>query len=46
MLGDLRDTVANLKSFSQQVRERPYSLVRIRDEPERRPGDGARRSSK
>jgi len=37
-LRDLRDTVANLKAFSQIVKERPYSLVRVKPEPERRPG--------
>jgi phospholipid/cholesterol/gamma-HCH transport system substrate-binding protein len=40
-LRDLRETAANLRSFSQTVKERPYSLVRIRHAPERRPGDGA-----
>ena len=39
-LADLREIVANLKAFSQQVKERPYSLVRIRPEPDRRPGEG------
>lgn len=39
-LRDLRDTVANLKEFSRIVKERPFSLVRIRAEPERRPGEG------
>jgi len=39
-LRDLRDTVANLKAFSQQIKERPYSLVRIKAPPERQPGDG------
>jgi phospholipid/cholesterol/gamma-HCH transport system substrate-binding protein len=38
---DLRETAGNLKQLSQQLKERPYSLVRIRSEPERRPGDGA-----
>ncbi len=37
---DLRDTVANLKAFSQQVKERPFSLVRIKGPPDRRPGHG------
>ena len=41
-LRDLRDTVANLKAFSQQVKERPFSLVRIKTEPERQPGDGVK----
>ena len=39
-LRDLRDTVANLKAFSQQVKERPFSMVRIKPPPERRPGEG------
>lgn len=42
MIDDLRDAVSNLKAFSQQVKERPFSLVRIKPEPDRRPGDGAR----
>jgi phospholipid/cholesterol/gamma-HCH transport system substrate-binding protein len=41
VLRDLRDTMANLKAFSQQVKERPFSLVRIKTPPERSPGDGA-----
>jgi len=41
-LRDLRDTVANLKAFSQQIKERPYSLVRIKNPPEREPGDGVK----
>lgn len=41
-LRDLRDTAANLKQFSQTVKERPYSLVRIRHTQERRPGDAPR----
>ena len=41
-LRDLRDTAANLKQFSQTVKERPYSLVRVRDARERRPGDAPR----
>jgi phospholipid/cholesterol/gamma-HCH transport system substrate-binding protein len=40
-LRDLHDTLSNLKAFSQQVKERPFSLVRIKPEPERQPGDGA-----
>jgi phospholipid/cholesterol/gamma-HCH transport system substrate-binding protein len=39
---DLRDTVANLKAFSQTVKERPFSLVRVKSEPERDPGDGVK----
>jgi phospholipid/cholesterol/gamma-HCH transport system substrate-binding protein len=37
---DLATTVSNLKAFSQLVKERPYSLVRVKSEPERSPGDG------
>lgn len=39
-LRDLRDAVANLKAFSQQIKERPYSLVRIRPPEARQPGAG------
>ncbi|MFQ5718613.1 MAG: MlaD family protein [Acidobacteriota bacterium] len=39
-LRDLRDVVANLREFSQQVKERPFSLVRIKMPPDRRPGQG------
>ena len=42
-LRDLRDTIANLKAFSQQVKERPFSLVRVKPEPDRKPGEGVRR---
>jgi phospholipid/cholesterol/gamma-HCH transport system substrate-binding protein len=38
-LRDLRDTMANMKAFSQEIKERPYGLVRIRNPAERRPGD-------
>ena len=44
-LRDLRDTVANLKAFSQHVKEHPYSMVRIKPEPERKPGDGVKEGS-
>ena len=37
---DLSDTLANLKAFSQQVKEHPYRLVRIKHAPDRDPGDG------
>ena len=37
-LSDLTDTMANLKAFSQTLEERPFSLIRIRSEPERVPG--------
>lgn len=39
---DLRDTMANLKAFSQTLEERPYSLVRIKMPRDREPGDGVR----
>lgn len=39
-LSDLRDAAANLKAFSVQVKERPYSLVRKSHEPDRKPGEG------
>jgi phospholipid/cholesterol/gamma-HCH transport system substrate-binding protein len=39
-LRDLRDTAANLAKLSQTLKERPYSLVRIKPLPERKPGDG------
>lgn len=42
-LHDLQQAVANLREFSQQVKEHPYSLVRIRNLPDRRPGDGVER---
>ncbi|HXV76370.1 MAG TPA: MlaD family protein [Candidatus Polarisedimenticolaceae bacterium] len=41
-LRDLRDTAANLKAFSQTIKERPYSLVRMSAPPQRAPGQGAR----
>jgi phospholipid/cholesterol/gamma-HCH transport system substrate-binding protein len=37
---DLRDAVANLKSFSQTIEERPYSLVRMKLPRDRKPGQG------
>ena len=39
-LADLRDTLANLKAFSQTLKERPYSLVRKEHPADRKPGDG------
>jgi phospholipid/cholesterol/gamma-HCH transport system substrate-binding protein len=39
-LADLRDTLSNLKAFSQTLKERPYSLVRVRNPDDRKPGDG------
>ena len=40
MMNDLRITVANLRAFSESVRQRPSSLIRDSPAPERRPGDG------
>ena len=37
---DLRSTVANLKAFSESVRQRPSSLIRNSPAPDRRPGEG------
>lgn len=37
-LQDLRDTVGNLKAFSEQIKQRPSSLIRSRPEPDRSPG--------
>jgi phospholipid/cholesterol/gamma-HCH transport system substrate-binding protein len=37
-LHDLQETTANLKAFSQQIKEQPSSLVRRSNEPDRRPG--------
>ena len=39
---DLRDTVANLKALPEAVKERPFSLVRVKPEPPRKPGDGVK----
>ncbi len=41
-LRDLRDTAANLKAFSREVKERPFRLVRVKAPADRRPGDGVR----
>jgi phospholipid/cholesterol/gamma-HCH transport system substrate-binding protein len=45
-LRDLRDALANFREFSQLLKERPYSLVRIKPEPERKPGDGVKEGSR
>ena len=37
---DLHDAAANLRSFSQQIKERPSSLIRVKPQADRRPGDG------
>ena len=41
---DLQETVSNLKSFSQQLKERPFNMVRKVHEPDRRPGENAKDS--
>ena len=41
-LRDLRDTVANLKALSGELKERPFRLVRIKAEPDRKPGEGVK----
>ena len=41
-LGDLRETALNLKALSQILKERPFSLIRIKPEKDRRPGEGGR----
>ncbi|MGH9867445.1 MAG: MlaD family protein [Candidatus Polarisedimenticolia bacterium] len=40
ILTDLRDAAANLKALSQTLKERPFSLIRIKPEPDRQPGSG------
>jgi phospholipid/cholesterol/gamma-HCH transport system substrate-binding protein len=45
LIRDLQLTMANLKAFSQEVKERPYSLVRIKNEPDRQPGDGIKKEA-
>ncbi len=35
---DLRATASNFKEFSQQIKERPFTLTRIHPEADRRPG--------
>jgi len=37
----LEETVENLRAFSQQIKERPSSLIRKSSSPQRRPGDSA-----
>ena len=37
-LRDLRRSLANMAELSQTLRDRPYSLIRIRPEPDRKPG--------
>lgn len=37
-LQDLRDTLANLEQFSRTIKERPFSMIRVKPEPERTPG--------
>jgi len=37
-LGDLRTTLANLEEFSRTIKERPFSMIRMKPEPDRIPG--------
>jgi phospholipid/cholesterol/gamma-HCH transport system substrate-binding protein len=46
LVRDFAETAANLKSLSQQLKERPYSLVRVKPLPERKPGDGLAEGSR
>ena len=39
MLSDLQVAVAHLKAFTQLLNERPYSLIRMKLPPDRKPGD-------
>ncbi len=41
-LGHLRDIASNLQALSQILKERPFSLIRIKPEKDRRPGEGGR----
>ena len=41
---DLQETVSNLKSFSQQLKERPFSMVRKVHEADRHPGENVKDS--
>ena len=43
-LRDLGETMANVRAFTQQVKERPYSLIRVKAEPDRRPGQAPKRN--
>ena len=42
VIRNLQETTANLKAFSQAIKERPYSMVRIKSEPPRVPGEGVK----
>ena len=43
-LRDLRETMANLKDFSRQIKQRPSSLIRNQPAPDRRPGQDVKES--
>ncbi len=45
-MSDLQISASNLKAFSQQIKERPFSLIRMNPEPDRRPGQGLRKRKK
>ena len=43
IVNDLHEAAANLKALSRTLKERPFSLVRIKPEPDRQPGSGTER---
>ena len=43
-LRDLGEAMANVRAFTQQVKERPYSLIGVKAEPDRRPGQAPKRN--
>lgn len=43
MVRDLREATANLKAFTEAIKERPSRLVRRSRAPDRKPGEGAER---
>ncbi len=38
-LADLQTSLRNMVELSQTLKEKPYSLIRVKPEPDRRPGD-------
>lgn len=45
-MADLQVTASNLRTFSQEIKERPFSLTRIHPAPDRRPGQNLREGSR
>ena len=43
---DVRESMANLRDFSRQIKERPSSLIRNQPLPDRRPGQDVKESSR